>query len=40
VVMLAISRVPFSWIGPLLASAGVLMVVRGTLGAATVFRPR
>jgi hypothetical protein len=40
VVMLAISRVPFPWIAPLLATAGVLMVVRGILGAALVFRPR
>jgi hypothetical protein len=38
--MLAISRVPFPWIAPLLATAGVLMVVRGILGAALVFRPR
>jgi hypothetical protein len=39
-VMLAISRVPFSGVGPLLASAGILMVVRGIIGAAIVFRPR
>ena len=39
-VMLAISRVPSIWVGPLLATAGVLMVVRGTLGAAMVFWPR
>ena len=40
VVMLAISRVPFPWVAPLLATAGVLMVVRGILGAALAFRPR
>jgi hypothetical protein len=40
VVMLAISRVPFPWIAPLLATAGVLMLVRGILAAAMVFRPR
>lgn len=40
VVMLAISRVPFLWIGPLLAAAGVLMGLRGIIGAALVFRPR
>lgn len=40
VVMLIISRVPFVWIGPLLAAAGVLMVLRGIIGAALVFRPR
>jgi hypothetical protein len=39
-VMLAISRVPFSWIGPLMAAAGVLMGLRGIIGAALVFRPR
>jgi hypothetical protein len=40
VVMLIISRAPFLWIGPLLASAGVVMCVRGMLGAVLVFRPR
>lgn len=40
VVMLAISRVPFDWVGPLLATAGVLMGLRGIIGAALVFRPR
>lgn len=40
VVMLAISRVPFPWVAPLLATAGVLMLVRGILAAAMVFRPR
>jgi hypothetical protein len=40
VVMLAISRVPFSWIGPLLATAGVLMCLRGIIGAALLFRLR
>jgi hypothetical protein len=38
VVMLAISRVPFSWIGPLLATAGILMCLRGIIGAALLFR--
>jgi len=38
-VMLAISRVPFMWIGPLLAGAGVVMSVRGIIGAALVFLP-
>jgi hypothetical protein len=40
VVMLAISRVSFEWVGPLLAAAGVVMSLRGILGAALVFRPR
>jgi hypothetical protein len=39
-VMLAISRVPFPWVAPLLAAAGVLMAVRGLIGATLVFRPR
>lgn len=40
VVMLAISRAPFPWVAPLLAAAGVLMGLRGILGAALVFRTR
>jgi len=32
-VMLAISRVPFLWVGPLLAVVGVLLAVRGLVGA-------
>ena len=39
-VMLAISRAPFAWVGPLMATAGVLMGLRGIIGAALVFRPR
>ena len=39
-VMLAISRVPFAWVGPLLAAAGALLMLRGIIGAALVFRPR
>jgi hypothetical protein len=39
-VMLAISRVPFAWVGPLLAAGGVLLMLRGIIGAALVFRPR
>lgn len=39
-VMLAISRAPFEWVGPLMAAAGVLMVFRGIVGTALVFRPR
>lgn len=39
-VMLAIARVPFLWIGPLLIAAGIVMAVRGIIGAALVFRPR
>ena len=39
-VMLAISRVPFSWVGKLLALVGLLLVVRGLIGSVLVFRPR
>jgi hypothetical protein len=40
VVMLAISRVPFAWVGPLLVAGGVLLMLRGIIGSALVFRPR
>ncbi len=40
VVMLAISRVPFLWVGRLLAFAGVLLMVRGLIGAVLILRPR
>jgi hypothetical protein len=39
-VMLAISRVPFLWVGPLLAFAGLVLVVRGLMGSVLIFRPR
>ncbi len=39
-VMLAISRVPFEWVGPLLAFAGVLLALRGLVGSALILRPR
>jgi hypothetical protein len=39
-VMVAISRVPFLWVGPLLASGGVLLMLRGIIGSALVFGPR
>src|SRR6266487_7101988 len=40
VLMLAISRVPFAWVGPMLASLGVVLALRGIIGSALVFRPR
>jgi len=40
VLMLAISRAPFPWVAPLLASAGVLMCLRGIIGAALLVRLR
>ncbi len=39
-VMLAISRVSFLWVGRLLAFAGLVLVVRGLIGSALIFRPR
>jgi hypothetical protein len=38
--MLAISRVPFEWVSPLLAVGGALLAVRGVIGSVLVFRPR
>jgi hypothetical protein len=38
VVMAAISRVPFLWVGRLLAVAGVLLLLRGVAGSVLVFR--
>jgi hypothetical protein len=40
VAMLAISRVPFQWVGPLLAFAGVVLAIRGLIGSALILRPR
>ncbi len=40
VVMLAIARVPFLWVGRLLAVGGGLLVLRGLMGSVLVFRPR
>jgi hypothetical protein len=40
VVMVTISRVPFAWVGPLLASGGILLMLRGIIGSALVFGPR
>jgi len=38
--MLVISRVPFAWVGPMLAALGVVLALRGIIGSALVFRPR
>src|SRR5713226_237761 len=40
ILMLVISRVPFSWVGPLLAVAGGPLVLRGVIGSALIFRPK
>ena len=38
--MLAIVRVPFSWVEPMLMAAGVVLVLRGIVSSALLFRPR
>lgn len=38
IVLAAISRVPFAWVGPLLAAGGVLLLLRGLAGSVLVFR--
>ena len=40
VLMLVISRVPFVWVGPMLAVGGGLLVLRGMIGAFLILRPR
>ena len=40
VLMLVISRVPFLWVGPMLAAGGGLLVLRGTMASYLIFRPR
>ncbi|HKE35166.1 MAG TPA: hypothetical protein VKB66_08175 [Candidatus Acidoferrum sp.] len=40
VLMLAIIRVPFSWVEPMLIAAGVVLVLRGIVASALIFRPR
>jgi hypothetical protein len=40
VVMLAIARAPFPYVGSLLAVAGLLLVARGVIGSIMVLRPR
>ena len=40
ILMLAISRVPFLWVAPMLAAAGGLLALRGSIGCALVLRPR
>ncbi len=40
ILMLVISRVPFPWVGPLLATAGGVLLVRGVFGSVLIFRPK
>jgi hypothetical protein len=39
-VMLVISRAPFRWLGPLVASGGLVLGVRGLVSLALIFRPQ
>jgi hypothetical protein len=40
VVMLAIARAPFLWVGKLFALAGLLLILRGLVGSVLILRPR
>lgn len=40
ILMLVISRVPFSCVGPLLAIGGGVLVLRGVIGSALIFRTK
>ena len=40
IVMLAIARAPFLWVGKLFAMAGLVLVLRGLVGSVLVLRPR
>jgi hypothetical protein len=40
ILMLAIIRVPFSWVEPMLMAAGAVLVLRGVVASALAFRPR
>jgi hypothetical protein len=40
ILMLAISRVPFLWVAPMLAAAGGLLALRGIIGCGLALRPR
>jgi hypothetical protein len=38
--MLTIKWVPFFWVGPMLAAGGAILVLRGIVGSALIFKPR
>jgi hypothetical protein len=38
--MLAITRVPFAWVEPMIAAGGAVLAARGIIGSALIFRPR
>lgn len=39
ILMLAIIRVPFAWVEPMIATGGMVLVLRGIIGSALIFRP-
>jgi hypothetical protein len=40
IILLAIARAPFEWVGKLLALAGLVLIARGVIGAALLLKPR
>jgi hypothetical protein len=40
VLMLVITRVPFPWVGPMLAACGGLLILRGVIASFLIFRLR
>jgi hypothetical protein len=40
VLMLVITRVPFLWVGPMLAAGGALLLIRGIVGSILIFQRR
>jgi hypothetical protein len=40
VLMLVISRVPFAWVGPMLAAGGAVLALRGIVGSVLILRSR
>jgi hypothetical protein len=40
ILMLAITRVPFAWVEPMIAAGGAVLAARGIIGSALTFRPR
>src|SRR5438876_5516689 len=40
ILMLVISRVPFPWVGPMLAAGGALLALRGMIASYLIFRQR
>jgi hypothetical protein len=40
VLMLVITRVPFPWVGPMLAACGGLLILHGVIASLLILRPR